>query len=121
MRRSGARVQVLQDGVPEGVDRKIAFTGTHGQVEEARKLVQMVLIEGPNFLFTSMPQNVNPYGGPPLISGMVAQTPTGSIIAEDDIQPEKVRVVIGSKGVTINEMMARSGKLYILSPSLIIS
>lgn len=109
MRRSGARVQVIQEGVPDGVDRKLSFSGTTEQVLEARQLVQQLLIEGPTFLFATLLASGATYTGPQLVSGMVAQTPSGSLIAEDDIQPEKVRVVIGSKGVTINEMMARSG------------
>lgn len=98
-RRTGCRIQVLQEGVADGVDRKILFQGTPEQISDAKKLVQQLMNEGPAVL--TKPNNL-----PSL---------TKPTIQETVIDPEKVRVVIGSKGVTISEIMRRSGCKVIIN------
>ena len=50
MRRSGCRVQVLQDNIPDGVDRKVLFAGTPQQIMVAKTLVAAVVADGPGAL-----------------------------------------------------------------------
>ena len=50
MRRTGCKIQVIQDGVPDGVDRKVSFTGTPAQVEAAKPIVLNIIEEGPSVL-----------------------------------------------------------------------
>lgn len=44
------KVKILQENVPDGVDRKVCYVGTPAQMAHAKKLVIRVLIEGPTIL-----------------------------------------------------------------------
>ena len=99
MRRSGCRVQVLQDNVPDGMDRKVLFAGTPQQIVYAKSLVASVVSEGPGALAVNQ----------------ISVGSSGTIVKEVDIQPEKVKVVIGAKGVTISEIMKRSGARMVIN------
>lgn len=92
-RRTGCRIQVLQDGVPDGVDRRVCFTGLPQQINAAKAMATHLLnggvLEG--------------------TSSSVPPDPSATVkVVECDVDPEKVRLVIGSKGVTIGEIMKRS-------------
>lgn len=105
MRRSGCRVQVLQDNLPDGVDRKVIFCGSQQQIAHAKTLVAAVVSEGPAAL-TSNGQGGLGNGHDVSSSGSMN---SGLETQEVDIQPEKVKIVIGTKGVTILEIMKKSG------------
>lgn len=84
LRRTGCRVHVMQDGVPDGADRVVQFFGTDSQVEVAKALVRDIIAEGPQVL-NKVPSLGSP---PPLVK------------EEVDIPPDRVGAVIGSKGKT---------------------
>eukprot|EP01038_Epipyxis_sp_PR26KG_P007440 gene7440-10136_t len=97
-KRTGCRVQVLQDGLPDGVDRKLTFTGAPSQIVAAKAIVTSLINEGVQSLGMSK-------------TDLVGQN---SNTQETDIQPEKVRVVIGAKGVTVTEIIKRSGARVVI-------
>ena len=103
MKRTGCKVHVLQDGVPDGEDRAVSFTGTPDQIAEAKKLVLSVIRDGPTALGTQS-QGGNNSG----VSG-------GLLVEERDIIPSQVGIVIGSRGSTLKEIMVKSGgcKIYV--------
>lgn len=115
-RRTGCKIQVIQEGVPDGVDRRVSFIGTLQQINEAKNLVNMILnggsldgeLHSPHTLDNNnLPgSNILATGGPVGLNAPRTQ--------ESEIDPEKVRLVIGAKGVTIGEIMKRSGcKIFI--------
>lgn len=133
-RRTGCRVQVLQDGCPDGVDRRVSFSGNPQQIAEAKALAAALIsggsLEGMPPAPLSCPEPASSAersstalaasGSTPAAgnSGTTpaasAAVPFGSRIQESDIEPDKVRLVIGAKGVTIGEIMKRSGcRLFI--------
>lgn len=93
MRRSNCKVVVYQDGLPDGQPRNVVITGAPGQVAIAKQLINAVIQEGPTVLQTQAP-------------GVNANEPT--VTEEMSCPPEKVGLVIGSKGVIIQEIMRRS-------------
>lgn len=109
-RRTGCKIQVIQEGVPDGVDRRVSFTGNIQQIGEAKNLVN-ALLNGGSLDGEHSPNNSeNPAG---LLGGGASLVNTART-QESDIDPEKVRLVIGAKGVTIGEIMKRSGcKIFI--------
>lgn len=165
-RRTGCRVSIVQEGVPEGADRKVNFFGTPEQVAEAKAMVILLMEEGalpdmPGSGVSNSGGNKRPIDSGPGSSGGARSgsrfgdnglgaapspygpasagsggygggrddrygggarggngdsynnnsnnNPNGLLTADSDIEPDKVRTLIGSKGVTINELMDRSG------------
>lgn len=107
--RTGCRVQVLQETTLDGNDKKVLLTGNPQQIEEAKALITQ-LISGGNFEHTSAPSShfSSHQQQSSISSGSNSRT------VECSISPDKVRLVIGAKGVTIGEIMKRSGcKVYI--------
>lgn len=87
MKRSSCKVYIIQDGVPDQQDRPVSFKGTVEQIEEAKKLVRLVIEEGPGAL-----------GIPDL----------APLVEERDIQPKLVGLLIGPKGSTLAEVCKKS-------------
>eukprot|EP01037_Dinobryon_pediforme_P018041 gene18041-18278_t len=96
MRRTGARIQIVQDNIPAGVDRKVCIFGQKNQVDEAIRMVNAIIQNGANGLVTLIDGNGH------------AVLTNGLIIEEKDIPPEKVGLVIGTKGLTISQIMLHS-------------
>ena len=118
MRRTGCKIQIIQDDIPDGVsfhfvncfvllfyidskkvERKVCISGPHSQVDEAGRLVNSIIQNGANGLATS-PDGKGPLGQTILASGL--------IIDETELQADKVRVIIGAKGSTISQIMGHS-------------
>eukprot|EP01041_Mallomonas_annulata_P002939 gene2939-5774_t len=94
MRRSGCKIVVNQD-FPDGTPRKILFSGAPEQISEAQSLIYAIIFKtNPNDNDTT--NNTN-------------QSAKVVITKEMECPQEKVGVVIGSKGVIIQEMMRRTG------------
>lgn len=93
MHRSNCKVVVYQDGLPDGQPRNVVITGAPGQVVIAKQLITAVIQEGPTILQTQAP-------------GVNSNEPT--VTEEMSCPPEKVGLVIGSKGIIIQEIMRRS-------------
>lgn len=93
MHRSNCKVVVYQDGLPDGQPRNVVITGPASQVAIAKQLITAVILEGPTILQTQAP-------------GMNNNEPT--VTEEMSCPPEKVGLVIGSKGIIIQEIMRRS-------------
>ena len=107
MRRSGCRVHVIQDPPADGNlnERQVVYTGSEEQIQHAKSLVSTVLNEGsgclrPTSLFGAM-------GEIPKLT-QLGMSPA-AIKEEDEIEPDKVGIVIGVKGSVISEVMRRSG------------
>jgi polyribonucleotide nucleotidyltransferase len=88
-RKTGCKVQIMQDGIPDGVDRKISFIGSTAQITEAKAIVSSLINETSSKLPGGSSQNI--------------------ITEEMEVLPDKVRNVIGSKGITITEIIKKSG------------
>jgi rRNA processing protein Krr1/Pno1 len=95
MRRSGCKIVVNQDGFPDGAPRKVVLTGHAAQILIAKQLVSAVIAEGPSAI-----QTVGVGDGS---DGAALQ------ISEMDCPPDKVGIVIGSRGVIIQDIMRKSG------------
>jgi polyribonucleotide nucleotidyltransferase len=106
--RTGCRVQVLQETSADGSDKKVLLTGNPQQIKEAKALITQLISNGA-FEYSSSASSDSP-GHHVSSVPFVANTRT----IEVAISPEKLRLVIGAKGVTIGEIMKRSGcKVYI--------
>ncbi|CAM9380086.1 unnamed protein product, partial [Ectocarpus fasciculatus] len=99
MRRSGCKIVVNQDGFPDGVPRKVVFTGQPAQIQIAKQLVSAVIAEGPSAIQTTGTDG----------SDAALQ------ISEMDCPPDKVGIVIGSRGVIIQDIMRKSGCKIVVS------
>ena len=108
MRRSGCRVHVIQDPPPDGNlnERQVVYTGTEEQIQHAKSLVSTVLNEGSGCLRPAALFGMMGEMGPKLTQ--LGMSPT-AIKEEDEIEPDKVGIVIGVKGSVISEVMRRSG------------
>ena len=93
MHRSNCKVVVYQDGLPDGQPRNVVITGAVSQVAIAKQLIAAVILEGPTILQTQAP-------------GLNNNEPT--VTEEMSCPAEKVGLVIGSKGIIIQEIMRRS-------------
>lgn len=93
MHRTGCKIVVYQDGLPDGHPRNVVITGPANQIDAAKQLINAVIQDGPTILQTQGP-DVN------------SNEPT--ITDEMSCPAEKVGLVIGSKGVIIQEIMRRS-------------
>lgn len=93
MSRSNCKVVVYQDGLPDGQARNVVITGTTSNVAIAKQLITAVIQEGPTILQTQAP-------------GLNNNEPT--VTEEMSCPAEKVGLVIGSKGIIIQEIMRRS-------------
>lgn len=105
MKRTNVRIQVVQDGVPDGVDRKVSFTGEPSQIAQAKAMVRKILTEGLSSMgpgFATAPPSSSSYGPSSKYGG-------GGNSVERDIPPSRVGTVIGNKGTTIAEIMRLSG------------
>lgn len=102
MRRSGCKI-VVNQRVPQGAPSIVQITGKAGQIAEAKRLITAVIQNGPHALNTMVEQ-----GG--------ATGPDADVVVEEmDCPPEKVGIVIGAKGVIINEIMRRSGTKIVIN------
>lgn len=110
-KRTACKIQVHQEGLPDTADRRVSFTGTPEQILEAKSLCNALLKDAGNGMVdihsilhtqghttTSGHTHTHTHGHNPLMR-----------IMETDIDPDKVRLVIGARGVTIGEVMKRSG------------
>lgn len=105
-RRTGCRVQVCQDSAEDDTVRKVMFFGTPQQMDEAKALVSLIITGGS---LRENAQNTNGTANNSTHSRIV-----GTKTTEADIDPGKVKLVIGAKGVIIAEIMKRSGcKIFI--------
>ena len=50
MKKTGTKIIINQDGLPEGQPRDIVFTGTKEQIEAAKVLAQAVVNNGPTIM-----------------------------------------------------------------------
>ena len=111
-RRSKCKVHIIQDPPSDGNanERQVIYSGTLEQIQEAKVLVQSVIDDGATALgLPSLP----PPDGATHFNKNQPQYPlkstAPSVVEEDDIEPEKVKNVIGAKGCIISEIMRRSG------------
>lgn len=111
-RRSKCKVHIIQDPPSDGNlnERQVIYSGTLEQIQEAKILVQSVIDEGASALgLPSLP----PSDGTNAYSKNQPQYPLKNnspvIVEEEDIDPDKVKNVIGAKGCIISEIMRRSG------------
>mmetsp|Transcript_10497 Transcript_10497/g.10560 ORF Transcript_10497/g.10560 Transcript_10497/m.10560 type:complete len:696 (-) Transcript_10497:401-2488(-) len=88
MRRTGCKISIKQD-MAEGLPRKIIFNGTTAQIAEAQTLIYAIIHKGTG-------------GNDPSDLSKPVYT------KEMDCPQDKVGVVIGSKGVIIQEIMRRT-------------
>jgi rRNA processing protein Krr1/Pno1 len=95
MRQSGCKIVVNQDGFPNGAPRKVVITGQSHQIPIAVRLINAVIAEGPAAIQTA---------------GVSDSSDASALqIAEMDCPADKVGIVIGSKGIIIQDIMRRSG------------
>jgi predicted PilT family ATPase len=115
LRRTGCRVQVLQDDVTDGSDRRVQYDGTQLQIALAKQLVSKILNDGKGVL-NNIDDGSSVVQLPPYVnySYTVTTAPTGMMTKMVNIVPDKVKMVIGSKGSSINEIMNRSGAKVIV-------
>eukprot|EP01035_Chromulina_nebulosa_P017139 gene17139-22653_t len=101
IKKSGCKIQIVQEGTKEDGDRPIVFTGTSSQISEAKRLVLQIL-RGDQTQTIIVPSPIAL-----LSTGSIEKTST--VIKEYDILPQKVGSIIGSKGAVLNDIMKRSG------------
>jgi rRNA processing protein Krr1/Pno1 len=108
MRRSGCRVHVIQDPPGDGNlnERQVVYCGTEEQIMHAQGLVATVLNEGSSSLRPAALLGMMSELGPKM-SGLGLSP--NAVKEEDDIDPDKVGIVIGVKGSVISEIMRRTG------------
>jgi rRNA processing protein Krr1/Pno1 len=97
MRRSRCKVVINQE-VPAGEPAVVMITGLPAQIAEAKDLVNKVVENGPAALTNRPP----PSEGPITTETM-------------DMPREKVGIVIGTRGVIVQEIMGRSGCKVVLN------
>jgi len=121
--RTGAKVQVLQEGVAEGVPRRVEVTGTQAAVKDAIALINWVIENGPHlpplqpgqFGYAAQAQGsrggvlsfIHSGGMPGVIVGPAQGGGTVSIIL--DCPKDLCGKVIGRGGETIKMMERSSG------------
>ena len=88
MAKSGCRIQIVQDGVPDGVPRDVIISGSPDQVQMGVSLVNNII---------SSDQLAGPGGA------------AGGAFESVDCPPDLVGKVIGRGGETIRDMQQRSG------------
>jgi far upstream element-binding protein len=86
--KSGCKILIKQEGIPPHANREVTFTGTREQVNNARKLVDLVLQQGPTAVH--------------MLNGPI-------ITDEMDCPQPLVGRVIGSGGSTIKEIQGKCG------------
>ncbi len=79
------------------MDRLTTFEGTNKQIADAKALIEQVIEEGSTELMAAAP------GGQ-----LDGHKPSGNY-QEDEIDPHKVKVVIGIKGATVGMIVKKSG------------
>mmetsp|Transcript_22521 Transcript_22521/g.32899 ORF Transcript_22521/g.32899 Transcript_22521/m.32899 type:complete len:732 (-) Transcript_22521:333-2528(-) len=93
MNRTHCKIVVIQDNLPDGHPRNVVITGAPVQVQAAKSLIAAVINDGPSALQTSAP----------------GEDPSEPTETEEMLcPPDKVGLVIGSKGVVIQDIMRRS-------------
>lgn len=85
-KRTGCRIQIMHDGTAPEQDRKVTLTGKMNQIMEARLLAEQ-LIECGKFIGSE----------------------NHSTTYELDIEPTKVKEIIGAKGCIVSDIVRRSG------------
>jgi rRNA processing protein Krr1/Pno1 len=116
-RRSGCKVHIIQDPPSDGNvnERQVIYSGTLDQMAEAKSLVLIVIADGPTALgLPELKPQENAHKGQqqhlyPLKSAVSA------LVVQDDVDPEKVGTIIGSKGYIISEIMRKSGCKVIIN------
>mmetsp|Transcript_21156 Transcript_21156/g.30596 ORF Transcript_21156/g.30596 Transcript_21156/m.30596 type:complete len:733 (+) Transcript_21156:32-2230(+) len=93
MNRTHCKIVIIQDNIPDGHPRNVVITGSPDLVPMAKSLITAVINDGPSALMTSAP----------------GQDPSEPSETEEMLCPaDKVGLVIGSKGVVIQDIMRRS-------------
>ena len=92
-KRTGCRVHIDQDSASEGEDRIVKFFGNPYQIEEAKVLVESIIVRGLSALSSNQSNE------------------TVAVLYKDEfeIHPSKTGAIIGAKGGVITEVMLRSG------------
>ena len=89
MRRTGCKIVLNQD-FPDGQPRKVIFNGKASQINEAKNLISSIIAKGTT-------------------SGVLSGTDNAAAVTRCmDCPQEKVGLVIGAKGIIIQEMMRRT-------------
>lgn len=98
MRRTNCRIVVLQDGLPDGQPRHITITGNAFNISLAKNLLQAVISDGPGAL-----------QGPVFTPRSEEENSHEDMSTEDmTCAPDKVGIIIGSKGMVIQDIMRRT-------------
>jgi rRNA processing protein Krr1/Pno1 len=97
MRRSGCKIVINQNNFPDGAPRKVVITGSSSQIPIAKSLVEAVINEGPGAIQEKLGEE-----------GFDVDS-SALVLSEMECPSEKVGIVIGSRGVIIQEIMRRSG------------
>lgn len=98
MRRSGCKIVINQNNFPDGAPRKVVITGSSAQIPIAKSLVEAVINEGPGAIQEKLGEE-----------GFDATDSSALVLSEMECPSDKVGIVIGSRGVIIQEIMRRSG------------
>jgi len=92
MKKTYSKISIDQN-TPAGSPAVATITGRADKIEEAKRLIGLVVVDGPAAILTAMTVGE---GGELLVESM-------------DIAKEKVGPTIGAKGVIIQDIMRRSG------------
>jgi rRNA processing protein Krr1/Pno1 len=94
MNRTSCKIVVLQDGLPDGQPRVVVITGFPQQIQLAKQLINSVIADGPSAIQ----------------SAGVEFDPMEPVDTQEMMCPaEKVGLVIGSRGVIVQDIMRRTG------------
>jgi far upstream element-binding protein len=94
MNRTNCKIVVMQDGLPDGQPRVVVITGYPQQIPLAKQLINSVIADGPSAIQ----------------SAGVEFDPTEPVETQEMMCPaEKVGLVIGSRGIIVQDIMRRTG------------
>jgi rRNA processing protein Krr1/Pno1 len=94
MHRTNCKIVVMQDGLPDGMPRNVIITGSPAQIQLAKQLINSVIADGPSAIQ----------------SPGVEFDPSDPVETHEMACPaEKVGLVIGSKGIIVQDIMRRTG------------
>lgn len=95
MQRTNCKIVVMQEGLPDGQPRKVNITGLPHQIQLAKQLISSVIADGPSAIQSP---------------GIEFDPSDNSVETQEMICPaEKVGLVIGSRGVIVQDIMRRTG------------
>jgi polyribonucleotide nucleotidyltransferase len=94
MHRTNCKIVVMQDGLPDGMPRTVMITGYPPQIQLAKQLINSVIADGPSAIQ----------------SPGIEFDPAEPVETQEMACPaEKVGLVIGSKGIIVQDIMRRTG------------